>query len=72
MFFKVGLFLIHVLCFSQDDLLDILDKETVTNDKDNIVTSTFKGTRILNGHFVENRKAKQLEFIILGRNTGIC
>ena len=56
-----------MLCFSQDDLLDILDKETVTNDKDNIVTSTFKGTRILNGHSVENRKAKQLEFIISHR-----
>lgn len=55
------------LCFSQDDLLDILDKETEKNDKDEIVTSTFKGTRILNGHSIENRKAKELEFIISHR-----
>jgi hypothetical protein len=52
--------------FSQD-LLDILDSETAVNDKEIIVTSTFKGTRIINGHSVENRKAKELEFIISHR-----
>lgn len=58
--------------FSQD-LLDILEKETPqTTD---YVTSTFKGTRILNGHSIENRKKGTLEFIISHRfgkiNSGI-
>tara|TARA_B110001454_G_C12675903_1_gene415838 strand:- start:338 stop:1198 length:861 start_codon:yes stop_codon:yes gene_type:complete len=47
------------------DLLDILDSETP--ETDNIVTATFKGTRILNGHSIENRKDKELEFIISHR-----
>ena len=53
--------------FSQDDLLDILDKETVKSKDVDVVTSTFKGTRILNGHSIENRKDKELEFIISHR-----
>ncbi len=61
--------------FSQDDLLDILDDETPESSRENIVTSTFKGTRIVNGHSIENRKDKELEFIIghrFGRvNTGL-
>jgi hypothetical protein len=50
---------------SAQDLLDVLDTEApeVTN----IVTSTFKGTRILNGHSIENRKDKELEFLISHR-----
>ena len=55
------------LCFSQDDLFDILDKEMVKGDNANIVISTFKGTRILNGHSIENRKDGELEFIISHR-----
>jgi hypothetical protein len=47
------------------DLLDILDSETPKTD--NIVNATFKGTRILNGHSIENRKDKELEFIISHR-----
>lgn len=58
---------------SAQDLLDILDKETPKTD--NVVTATFKGTRIVNGHSIENRKKKELEFIIAHRfgaiNTGI-
>jgi hypothetical protein len=60
--------------FSQDDLLDILNDETPENITDDIVTSTFKGTRIVNGHSIENKKDKELEFIIAHRfgriNTG--
>lgn len=60
--------------YSQDDLLDILDDETPENKIEDVVTSTFKGTRILNGHSIENRKDKELEFIISHRfgrlNTG--
>lgn len=50
---------------SAQDLLDILDQET-TPTKD-YISSTFKGTRILNGHSVENRKKKALEFVISHR-----
>lgn len=60
--------------FSQDDLLDILDAETPENKIQDIVTATFKGTRIVNGHSIENKKDKELEFIIAHRfgriNTG--
>ena len=58
---------INTALYSQDDLLDILDEEMPENTTENIVTSTFKGTRILNGHSIENRKAKELEFIISHR-----
>ena len=51
--------------FFGQDLLDILDNETPKTE--NIVTATFKGTRILNGHSIENRKDKELEFIISHR-----
>jgi hypothetical protein len=54
------------------DLLDILERETP--ETENIVSATFKGTRIVNGHSIENRKNKELEFIIAHRfgriNTG--
>ena len=50
---------------SAQDLLAILDKETPKSE--NIVTSTFKGTRIANGHSIKNRKSKELEFIIAHR-----
>ncbi|MFY9241405.1 MAG: DUF5777 family beta-barrel protein [Polaribacter sp.] len=53
--------------FCQDDLLDILDDETPENKTKEIVTATFKGTRILNGHSIENRKDRELEFIISHR-----
>lgn len=51
--------------FFGQDLLDILDNESPKTE--NIVTATFKGTRILNGHSIENRKDKELEFIISHR-----
>jgi hypothetical protein len=51
--------------FFGQDLLDILDNETPKTE--NTVTATFKGTRILNGHSIENRKDKELEFIISHR-----
>ena len=50
---------------SAQDLLDVLELETPKTK--NIVTSTFKGTRIINGHSIENRKDKELEFIISHR-----
>lgn len=60
------------LQLSSQDLLDILDSETI--EVGNVVSATFKGTRIVNGHSIENRKKGELEFIISHRfgriNTG--
>ncbi|WP_445757029.1 DUF5777 family beta-barrel protein [Polaribacter sp.] len=55
------------IVYSQNDLLDILEEETKQETSNEIVTSIFKGTRILNGHSVENRKKQELEFIISHR-----
>lgn len=73
----LGIFLASISSplFSQDDLLDILNDETPENAIEDIITSTFKGTRIVNGHSIENKKDKELEFIIAHRfgriNTGL-
>ncbi|WP_378174870.1 DUF5777 family beta-barrel protein [Aquimarina sp. SS2-1] len=67
------LLLTGAFCNAQDDLMDILDAET--EQKKEYVTSTFKGTRILNGHSIENRKKGTLEFLISHRfgriNSGL-
>ncbi|SEK50580.1 hypothetical protein SAMN04487910_0680 [Aquimarina amphilecti] len=47
------------------DLFDILEEETPQTK--NYVYSTFKGTRILNGHSIENRNKGTLEFMISHR-----
>lgn len=60
-----ALVIILSLQASAQDLLDVLELETPKTK--NIVTSTFKGTRIINGHSIENRKDKELEFIISHR-----
>ena len=66
---RLAIFLLSISTsiYCQDDLLDILDNETPKNTTEDIVTATFKGTRILNGHSIENRKDKELEFIISHR-----
>ncbi|CAA0170596.1 DUF5777 family beta-barrel protein [Tenacibaculum maritimum] len=45
------------------DLTEILEQEEVKNTKEDVY-ATFKGTRILNGHSIENRKKGTLDFII--------
>ncbi|MDX2304993.1 MAG: DUF5777 family beta-barrel protein [Microscillaceae bacterium] len=50
---------------AQDDLLKELDKEQDTQ-KD-FVSATFKGTRLINGHSVETKKKKELDFLISHR-----
>ncbi|MFL0100813.1 DUF5777 family beta-barrel protein [Tenacibaculum maritimum] len=45
------------------DLTEILEREEVKNTKEDVY-ATFKGTRILNGHSIENRKKGTLDFII--------
>ncbi len=66
---RVTLFLLCTyashLVMCQDDLLaDLLSEQEPTED---LTTSTFKGTRIINGHSVEIRKKGTLEFIISHR-----
>jgi hypothetical protein len=57
---------------AQDDLLELADKEAAP--KSDFVESTFKGTRLINGHSVETRKRGVLDVIISHRfgrvNTG--
>jgi hypothetical protein len=67
-----GCVLLGSFQMTAQDLLAILDKETPKSE--NVVTATFKGSRIVNGHSIKNRKSKELEFIIAHRfgrvNTG--
>ncbi len=70
--FILSLF-ISTSALAQDDLLDILADEQ--EDEISYTMATFKGQRIINGHTVVTRKAKELEFIIAHRfgrvNSGI-
>ena len=70
--FVTAFLILASLQLSSQDLLDILELEAPVTE--NIVSATFKGTRIVNGHSIENRKNKELEFIISHRfgrvNTG--
>lgn len=66
------LFCMHFL-YAQDDLLEILEEES--EEESYFVSSTFKGTRLINGHSIETRKTGTLEFIISHRfgtlNSGL-
>ena len=53
------------LLLAQDDLMDLLDKETTTKEKS--VSATFKGTRIILGHSIETKKKGELEFLVSHR-----
>ena len=70
--FLIAFLILASLQLSSQDLLDVLELEAPVTE--NIVSATFKGTRIVNGHSIENRKNKELEFIISHRfgrvNTG--
>lgn len=50
---------------AQDDLLQMLEEET--SNETYVVEATFKGTRLINGHSIETRKKKNLDFIISHR-----
>lgn len=63
----------YMVCFAQDDLLGELEKsEGLTTE---FVTSSFKGTRLINGQTVETKSKGELEFIFAHRfgrvNDGI-
>ena len=55
---------LHAL-FAQDDLLDIINKESPK--QPTYTEQTFKGTRLINGHSVETRKKGVLDVIISHR-----
>ncbi len=58
---------------AQDELMDILNENS--EPPDDVVTSTFKSTRLINGHSIETRTRGVLEFVISHRfrplNTGV-
>lgn len=60
--------------FAQDDLLDLLEEEGPSQET-SVVTSTFKGTRLINGQSIETRSKGVLELIIAHRfgtlNSGL-
>ncbi|WP_417885208.1 DUF5777 family beta-barrel protein [Zunongwangia sp.] len=58
-------FLIFPITASAQNLMSILEDETPVETTP--VSSTFKGTRIINGHSIENRKQGVLEFLISHR-----
>ncbi len=69
---SILIFLIGLQTYGQD-LSALLDEQLEQTEK--YVTSTFKGTRIINGQSIENRKKGTLEFVISHRfgrvNRGI-
>lgn len=66
--------LLSFKAFSQGDLMNLADS-LLESDQEKFVNATFKGTRIVNGHSIETRAAKDLDFIISHRfgtiNKGI-
>jgi hypothetical protein len=63
-FLVIAVTFLSTQVFAQD-LLDEFEVEVP--ESQNVITSTFKGTRILNGHSIENRKDGELEFMISHR-----
>ena len=61
----IFLSLISVSLFSQEDLLDLLNKNV--EPEINFASATFKSTRIMNGHSVEKMPPGQLDFRISHR-----
>lgn len=53
--------------FAQDDLMKMLEEETEKDTKPDYTTATFKTTRLINGHSVENVAAGVLDFRISHR-----
>lgn len=59
------LFICFCLPLGAQDLMDILEQETPGQTHE--VSATFKGTRIINGHSIENTKKNVLQFLISHR-----
>lgn len=69
--YQLGIFLLFALfslpAFSQDDLMKMLEEETEKDKKPDYTTATFKTTRLINGHSVENVAEGVLDFRISHR-----
>ena len=65
-FFSLFL-LISVSTIAQDDLMKMLEEETKDKNAINYTTATFKTTRLINGHSIENVAAGVLDFRISHR-----
>lgn len=69
------LFLLSKVAMAQDDLLKMLEDETEKDKKPDYTTATFKTTRLINGHSVENVAGGILDFRISHRfgyiNSGL-
>ncbi|MBL7844371.1 MAG: hypothetical protein KF846_13040 [Cyclobacteriaceae bacterium] len=69
------LFLLSQVAMAQDDLLKMLEDETEKDKKPDYTTATFKTTRLINGHSVENVAGGVLDFRISHRfgyiNSGL-
>ena len=65
LFLIIGVFFCSTLLAQEDDLMALLDEQTETP----IIyaESTFKGSRLINGHTVQTRKARAFEFLISHR-----
>ncbi len=57
----------YLASFAQDDLMKMLEDETTKDKKPDYATATFKTTRIINGHSVENVAEGVLDFRISHR-----
>ncbi len=69
--YQLGILLFLALfslpAFAQDDLMKMLEEETDKDKKPDYTTATFKTTRLINGHSVENVAAGVLDFRISHR-----
>lgn len=69
--YQLGIFLLLALfslpAFAQDDLMKMLEEETEKDKKPDYATATFKTTRLINGHSVENVADGVLDFRISHR-----
>lgn len=69
--YQLGIFLLLTIislpAFSQDDLMKMLEEETEKDKKPDYTTATFKTTRLINGHSVENVAEGVLDFRISHR-----
>lgn len=69
--YQFGIILLLILfslpALSQDDLMKMLEEETAKDEKPDYTTATFKTTRLINGHSVENVAAGVLDFRISHR-----
>jgi len=66
-FFSFLFLTISVSCFAQDDLLNLVNKDSLEKPKIEYVSATFKGTRVINGQSVETVKKGILQFMISHR-----